>query len=499
MGKFSVEDVFREAEEQFTQMVEKYKTPSALWLNAIESEIGQDGRELTRKILQGHIDSRGPGNVGEAIITTDGISLTHRRLIKRSLQTLFGKIDITRTGYSVPGYSTLFPLDALLNLPLSSFSYGLQRFIARRISTTAFSEALTLTQEITGVSVGGRQAMQIVESCSIDFDAYYASKMARKNRKAKVLVLTTDGKGIVMREESLREETQKRALDTKQKMKTRLSRGEKSNRKRMAQVASIYFIEKFIRTPKDITDELSRQTANLYRPRPYQKRVWASIEKDSDDVIKSMFTEAHKRDPQHSKEWVILVDGNKHQLCVVKSLAKKEGVKASIILDIIHVIEYLWDAARVFIDESNHADCEKWVESKLTQILNGEAGKVAGSIRMSAAKRKLTKDKKQTAKDCARYIARHKPYMHYVKYLKHGYPIATGVIEGACRYLIKDRMDITGARWGLSGAESVLKLRSLVTSGDFDDYWTFHLKSEYERNYIARINNLDNLQSLMAS
>ena len=137
-----------------------------------------------------------------------------------------------------------------------------------------------------------------------------------------------------------------------------------------------------------------------------------------------MFTEAHKRDPKHSKEWVILVDGNKHQLHVVKSLAKKEGVKASIILDIIHVIEYLWDAARVFIDESNHSDCEKWVESKLVQILNGEAGKVAGSIRMSAAKRNLTKDKKQTAKDCARYIARHKPYMHYASYLKSGYESA---------------------------------------------------------------------------
>jgi hypothetical protein len=303
----------------------------------------------------------------------------------------------------------------------------------------------------------------------------------------------------VMRHDALREETRKRALDGKQKMRSRLSRGEKSNRKRMAQVASIYFIEKFVRTPKDITDELSRERANLHRPRPYQKRVWASVEKDADDVIKSMFDEAHKRDPEHCKEWVALVDGNKHQLSMVKSLAKHGGVKVSIILDIIHVIEYLWEAARIFIDESNHADCERWVERKLIQILNGEAGKTAGSIRMSAAKRKLTNDKKQAAKDCASYIARHKAYMRYVSYLKSGYPIATGVIEGACRYLIKDRMDITGARWGLSGAESVLKLRSLVTSGDFDDYWTFHLACEYERNYTAKIQNLEQLQALMAS
>ena len=500
LEKFSVEDVFREAEKEFTQMVEKYKSPSSLWLNTIESEIAQDGRELTRKILQGHVDSRGTGNVGEAITTTNNVLLTHRRLLKRNLQTLFGKICITRTGYSLRDHSHLFPLDALLNLPvLSSFSYGLQRFIARRVSTTAFSEALNLTLEITGVTVGKRQAIQIIEECAVDFDAYYAHKMARKSRKASILVLTTDGKGIVMRHEALREETQKRAVDAKQKMKTRLSRGEKSNRKRMAQVASIYLIEQFVRIPKDIIDELRRQKADLRRPRPYQKRVWASVEKDSDDVIKDMFAEAHKRDSKHNKEWVVLVDGNKHQLHVVKSLAKKEGVNATIILDIIHVIEYLWDAARVFINEANHAGCEAWVEEKLTQILYGKAGKVAGSIRMSAAKRKLEKDKNQTAKDCARYIARHKSYMNYVKYLKCGYPIATGVIEGACRYLIKDRMDITGARWGLTGAESVLKLRSLVTSGDFEDYWTFHLKSEHDRNYASKIKNLNKLQFIMSS
>lgn len=500
LEKLSVADVFREAEEQFTQMVEKYKSPSSLWLNAIESEIGQDGRELTRKILQGHADSRGTGNVGEAITTTGGILLTHRRLYKRTLQTLFGAIDITRTGYSLRDHPNLFPLDALLNLPISSsFSYGLQRFIARRIATTAFSEALNLTQEISGVTVGKRQAIRMVEECSVDFDAYYTHKMAKKSRKTTILVLTTDGKGIVMRHDALREETQRRATDAKQKMKTRLSRGEKSNRKRMAQVASIYLIEQFTRVPQDVIEELRRQKADLRRPRPIEKRVWASVEKDSDDVIRAMFSEANKRDPKHNKEWVILVDGNKHQLHVVKALAKKEGVSVSIILDIIHVIEYLWDAARVFIDETNHAGCEAWVEEKLTQILNGKAGKVAGSIRMSAAKRKLTKEKKQTAKDCARYVAKHKPYMNYVKYLKHGYPIATGVIEGACRYLIKDRMDITGARWGLSGAESVLKLRSLVTSGDFDDYWAYHLKSEHDRNYSSKIRNLDHFQSLMSS
>jgi hypothetical protein len=212
-----------------------------------------------------------------------------------------------------------------------------------------------------------------------------------------------------------------------------------------------------------------------------------------------MFEEANKRDPKHHKEWVILVDGNKHQLRLVRSLAKKEGVDAAVILDIIHVIEYLWDAARLFNEDKDHAGCEGWVEQQLARTLDGHAGKVAGTIRMLAAKRKLSTAAIKTANTCALYIARHKPYMNYATYLKRGYPIATGVIEGACRHLIKDRMDLTGARWSLDGAESVLKLRSLVSSGDFDAYWTFHRQQEYERNHLSKISDVVQLNPLRST
>ena len=438
-------------------MVKKYKLQSSLSLDAVESEITEDGRELTRKILQGHIDTRGSGDVGKSIITTDNVVLTHKRLLKRNLQTLFGKICITRMAYSLRTHLSFFPLDAQLNLPpSSSFSYGLQRFIARRVCMSSFSETLNLIQGVTGIKVGKRQALQIVKECSVDFDVYYEHKVDKQIHKASILVLTTDGKGIIMRQHSLRNETQIKARAAQQKMRTRLSRGEKSNRKRMAQVASLYFIEPFVRTPSDVIDELKRKAAELRRPHPCQKRIWASVEKDADNVIASMFSEAHKRDPIHKKAWVILVDGNKHQLRTVNALAKKEKVNAVVILDIIHVIEYLWNAARVFIDESNHARCEAWVEDKLAQVLNGRAGKVAGNIKMSATKRNLTKHQSQTARKCAKYIEKHKSYMNYIEYLKRGYPIATGIIEGACRYLIKDRMDITGARWGLDERKQFL-------------------------------------------
>lgn len=326
MEKVSLETWFDTAQEKFTAMLEKCKTFSKSWLNAIESEIGIDGRELTCKILQGYIDSRGTGDAGEFIKTRDHLVLTHRRIHKRIVQTLYGKIEIQRMGYSLRTYASVFPLDALLNLPLSSsFSFGLQRFIASRIPISAFSDVLKLTKEVTGVTVGQRQALEIAQNCAGDFDAYYAGKSTQVNDStASILVLTTDGKGIVMRHDALTEATQKKALNTAQKMNKRLSRGEKSNRKRMAQVASVYFIEKFIRTPKDILNDLRREKTDSRRPRPVQKRVWASVEKNSIDVIKAMFDEAMQRDPRHKKKWVVLVDGNKHQLSLVKALAKKK-------------------------------------------------------------------------------------------------------------------------------------------------------------------------------
>ena len=193
-----------------------------------------------------------------------------------------------------------------------------------------------------------------------------------------------------------------------------------------------------------------------------------------------------------------MVDGHKQQMRLITSLIKREGVDAVIILDLIHVIEYLWDAARVFYsgEKETSKACQRWVDDKLEMILNSESRKVAGSIRMSAAKTKLTEAQQKTAEKCAGYIAKRKAYMDYLGYMQKGYPIATGIIEGACRYLIKDRMDVTGARWSLEGAESVLKLRALVKNGDFDAYWPYHVQREHERNHVSKLRDLQQLESL---
>ncbi len=139
----------------------------------------------------------------------------------------------------------------------------------------------------------------------------------------------------------------------------------------------------------------------------------------------------------------------------------------------------LWKAAFALNGEGSKA-AEKWVTERLLAILQGNSQHVAAGMRRSATLRALSKKDRAAIDKCADYLLKYAPYLHYHQYLALGLPIATGVIEGACRHLIQDRMDITGARWSLKGAEAVLRLRS---SKDFDQYWHFHLNQEFQRNH----------------
>ncbi len=182
--------------------------------------------------------------------------------------------------------------------------------------------------------------------------------------------------------------------------------------------------------------------------------------------------------------------GSRHRLpgALPTDLAKNKGLDLTIIVDIIHVIEYLWAAGRAFHPESGQ-ELENWVRHRLLEILHGKAGLMAGGMRRSATRRKLSKDARKPVDTCARYLLNNADYLRYDRYLAKGLPIATGVIEGACRHLVKDRMDVTGARWSLSGAEAVLRLRALRSSHDFDEYWKHHEQCEYERNHKALYKN----------
>lgn len=454
-------------------------------LSELERELEKKGRELMRRLLQEHLDSRSPGRCDAPVHGADGIDRPRVRLQDRKVETVFGTVETNRAGYGQEGAESLHPMDAELNLPPERYSLELRHRVAEEAAKNSFDETVETIAKTTGGHIPKRQVEELTQRAARDFDAFYEmrrSALGKAEKTGPLLVITADGKGVVMHADDLREQTRKAAEKRKQKMGARLSTGEKKNAKRMATVAAVYTIDTFERCAEDLIAEADGTVDKNKRPRPEQKRVWASIEKEPEQVIADAFDEACHRDPNREKKWVALVDGNNTQINILKRMAKKKGVALTIIVDIIHVTEYLWKAGRVFHPKSG-PELEGWVRHRLLAVLNGKASLMAGGMRRSATRKKLTAKAREPVDACATYLLNKSPYLHYDRYLPQGFPIATGVIEGACRHLVKDRLEITGAKWRLPSAEAVLRLRALRSSKDFDEYWNFHEACEYKRNH----------------
>jgi hypothetical protein len=486
----SLEQAYERPRENFEHIVGylSSKEASSMTHSELERELDKKGRELMRLLLQEHLNNRGPGESVQQVSGTDGIERGRERTHERNIESVFGRVSLQRIGYCQEGSDSLHPLDAELNLPKELYSLELRRRVAEQAAKSSFDDTIDSIDKTTGIRIGKRQVEQLAQRAAVDFEEFYQNRhrqVIQNPAVGTVLVVSVDGKGIVMRTEDLREKTRKAAQARAHKMGKRLSKGEKKNAKRMATVAAVYTVMPFVRTPEQVVAPIGGTLARAPRPLLENKRVWASIEKEPEQVIAQALAEARYRDPDYEKDWVALVDGNKPQILELRRMARKNNIKLTIIVDIIHVIEYLWAAGRVFHPESG-PQLEDWVRHRLLAILQGKAGLMAGGMRRSATRQGLSAQQRKPVDKCARYLLNHSRYLHYDQYLGKGLPIATGVIEGACRHLVKDRMEVTGARWSLVGAEAVLRLRALRCSGDFDNYWSFHEACEYKRTHENR-------------
>ena len=389
----------------------------------------------------------------------------------------------------------MHPLDAELNLPEEKHSHGLRKLAAIESARGSIEAAGAAVTRATGVTIGKRQLEELARRCAAHVEAFYMFRVISPVPDNWPLVLTFDGKGIVMLPGALRPATAKAAAAAEGKLATRLSPGEKNGRKRMAELACVYDAAPVPRTPEDIISTPAQKrkkkkaqaskskTKGKGKPREPQARgkwLTASVTDDIPVVITAAFDEAERRDPQHKRERAVLIDGNNTQIEAVTAEAGRRSITVTIVIDFIHVLEYLWKAAWSFFDKGEPA-AEEWVAAQARTILRGKAAQVAAGIRRRATTYGYSPAERAGADECARYLGNKKNYLDYATALAKGWPIATGIIEGACRHLVKDRMDITGARWGLEGAEAILRLRAVIATGDFEDYWRFHLRREHER------------------
>jgi hypothetical protein len=446
----------------FAALAAELAGPAAAGLTACELEelLDESGREVIRQLLQDHYDLRRMREEQQAreqrapAAGPDGITRTrleagHGRL----LATLFGTVTVTRCAWRAPGAPNWRPADAALSLPAGRHSHSLAKLAAIEAARGSFGAAHAAVARRCGNVIGKRQLEQAVVSAAADIPAYYAARVPEPCTPETLVVLSADCKGIVMRPGALRAATA-RAAAKLGKMRTRLASGEKPNRKRMAALVTVYDAGPAERRPHDvIAPPGGRHGDRTPRPGPKALAKWlaGSVRNDPAEVIAAAFDEAEARDPGHLRTWVVLVDGAEHQLDLIRAEAARRNAEIHIVIDLIHLLEYIWKAAWGLHDAGDPA-AEDRVAVKALAMLAGDSVRVAEEITAQAGSAGLAVSRRNGTDACVRYLSTRHEYLRYGQAIANGWPIATGVIEGACRHLIGDRLDIGGARWGLDGA-----------------------------------------------
>jgi hypothetical protein len=472
----------------------------AVTLDAMEVLVIERGRELLRELVQLSLDTQAEREVRQPQVTgQDGVRRARaERGHDRPVVTRLGQVRVQRIAYraGIRGAGSLFPRDAVLNLPPLGYSWGLQQLAEMFCRAVSYEQAHEFVLAATGVAIGKRQLEQITVAAAADAERFYQDRLQDRGGPAGAgedqeerlppLVISADGKGVAMRPEARR----RRTRAPEQKVRTfekRAGTGEKKGCKRMAETGCVF----------DVAPGQARAPEQVMRPdpggeppaRPHAVNRWytCDITAGRDVTISKVFDEADRRDPGHRRTWIALVDGDIYQLGLIQAQAAARGITLAIVIDFIHVLEYLWKAAWCFHAPRDPA-MEHWVTAQGLDILHGRAGDVITRIQALAAAHppRPGGEHAKIIRKTLHYLDAKQPYLDYPRALAQGWPIATGVIEGACRHLVQDRMGITGARWSLEGAQAMLWLRAIAASGDTGAYWDYHIAREHQRNHLSR-------------
>lgn len=432
---------------------------------------------------------QGTGDVGEAIELPDGS--TARRLPgthARAYRSVFGDFTLDRVAYGTrAGQRIAFvPLDARLQLPASDYSYLLQQWDQALGCESAFARVGATLLDVLGLKQSTDSLERMNRQMAAAVHPFRVSRpLPAPADEGEVMVAQADGKGVVMR----------RPADEPAILGHR-AKGQKANRKRMAVVGAIYSVGRVHRTPAEVVASLFRdpaadRPAAAARPRPVGKHVWASltVERDgiavpgTDLVFAWLASELSRRNPVGRREVVYLMDGQEALWDARR--AYLPGANAVEVLDLLHVTPRLWAAAHLFHREGS-GEAVAFVRERLERVLTGQVSSVVHGLRRMATTRRLGGAKRKRLATVCGYLVKNAPRMRYDEYLAKGYPIASGVIEGACRHYVKDRLERAGMHWTRDGAQAMLDVRSEFLNGDWEAFQRFRIERETKRLYPHR-------------
>lgn len=472
--------------------------------------IDQVERELFNQLLAVGFDllREFAARVGEG---DDGDSIERNgRTLKRSAQTktklyrsIFGVLSIARYVYSVGAKRKIewASVDARLGLPAGEQSYVLEDWMMRVCVKESFAEGVGSLRDLLGVKTSVRAAEIMTGNMAAYVERFSETKAPfDPGTEQEIVVLAADAKGVPMRRplaQRLREHRAEAAADeagespppdpepSAGSKPKRLTKGEKRTRKQMAYVGAVYSIAPFKRTAEDVVNELRRKQRRADRPRPQNKQVFAEMTRFREGEVINGQVRCFARLSLSAaaragvaKTLVCLMDGQRSLWALKESwFGRAVGV-----LDIFHVLERLWQVAHACHGEATRA-AELQVDRHLRLLLEGKAGYTIGLCKRLLGQHGLKGSRAKTVRETITYFENNKQYMKYDEYLAAGYPIGTGVAEGACRHFVKDRMELSGMRWEIEGAQAMLSLRALYLNDQWDDFVEHRIQAEQEELY----------------
>lgn len=461
-------------------------------IDAVEQGILDRLLVLGRHTLHAFLQSLGSGDLGPQVALPDGstadrLEQTHAR----SYRSIFGNFTLDRTCYgSREGQKIAFvPLDNRLQLPASDYSYLLQKWNASLGVESSFARVQQTIEEMFHVRQPVDSLEQNLRHMATSVAAFRGSRpIPQREAEGELFVVSADGKGIVMRR------TAGDPLPPAHRRK-----GEKANKKRMAIIGAVYSVDRHVRTAEEVVaalfrDPYDRTLPREPRPEPVGKHVWGrlsqardgQIEEPIDAVFGWLGAELEHRNPSSDasprQPVVCVMDGQKSLWT-----GRRKHVAGAVVevLDLLHVTPRLWQAAHLFHKEGS-PEAAAFVRERLLRVLQGQVGGVVKGLRRMGTTQGVSGAKKKRLRTLTGYLRTNAERMRYDEYLQAGYPIASGVIEGACRHYVKDRMERAGMRWVKAGAQAMLDVRSESLNGDWEAFCEFRIDRETKRMYPHR-------------
>jgi hypothetical protein len=486
----SIENCIGSCKDKFNQMLSEVLNAKDQEAHQVEASIFKRLMELGLLLLTVFFANQNQGDYGETVTTVKGVG-KRGRVSGRAYFSIFGKLKVYRYLYHI-GNECFVPLDVILNLPVRCYSYYLSEVVNLLDINGAYLEGVKLLEKFFGLKLSVSAVETISSESAKGYEDYYDLKHTLPNagRKEDFTVVSFDGKGVPM----IKEEGAK--------IKGRQGKGEKKQKKKEALVGVKYTVNANVRTPEEVADNLVYPDKKKQgkKPKPVERaqdiRYIASVEKPKREVMEEIKQEVKNGD-FNKAPLVCVMDGAKHLWDLFIEIFKEINNKV-LILDIIHVLEYIWLIAHIKYKEGSD-EGKRYVYEKLLLILQGKVASYILELQNEMLSGSWKKSQQETFLKVITYFKNHKQYMKYDQCLSQGYPIGSGVVESACSHVVKDRMEITGARWRICGAEPILRLRSVVKSNDWDAYWQFYTTQSQNNDFSPIGVNSLNLQQKIAA